>query len=233
VSDDDRIFYLIGEPAGPLEPDERAGLDELNQLLADPAAWAQPDATLEDRIVAAISGSQPASGAMAAEPAVPTGVEGIAGRSAEHSRSAQQRRRRVVIAIAGVAAAAVIVVAIAVGLAGRGSHPTTYEAALAGTALAPDASGRASMTQSVSGWRIDLHASGLPRLDNGRFYEAWLKNPAGVLVAIGTFNQPQNVILWAGVPPYNFPTMTVTRQTANGNPASSGQKVLVGTAKRA
>ena len=52
-------------------------------------------------------------------------------------------------------------------------------------------------------------------------------------MAIGTFNQPQNVILWAGVPPYNFPTMTVTRQVANGNPASSGQRVLTGTAKQA
>jgi hypothetical protein len=26
-----------------------------------------------------------------------------------------------------------------------------------------------------------------------------------------------------------FPTLTVTRQQANGNPASSGQRVLVGT----
>jgi Anti-sigma-K factor rskA len=227
VSDDDRIFYLIGEPAGPLDPDDLAALDELNLLLADPAAWAAPDAALEDRIVAAITELRPDSVPVTPEPAAP-GRGDAAG-----ARKRQQRRRRIVIAVAGVAAAAVIVAAVAVGLAGRGSHPTTYEAALAGTSLAPDASGRASMTQTASGWRIDLHASGLPRLDSGRFYEAWLKNPAGVLVAIGTFNQPQNVILWAGVPPYNFPTMTVTRQQANGNPASSGQKVLVGTAKRA
>ena len=226
MSDDDRIFYLIGEPAGPLDPDDLVGLDELHQLLADPATWAEPDAALEDRIVAAISASRPDSSATP-EPAAPAGA-GVIG-----ARTRQQRRRRLVIAVAGVAAAAVIVVAIAVGLASRGSHPTTYEAALAGTPLAPDASGQASMTQTVSGWRIDLHASGLPRLDTGRFYEAWLKNPAGVLVAIGTFNQPQNVILWAGVPPYNFPTMTVTRQVADGNPASSGQGVLIGTAKQA
>ena len=174
VSDDDRIFYLIGEPAGPLDPDDLVDLDELHQLLADPATWAEPDAALEGRIVAAISVSRPDSAGMTPEPSVDVAVEVIG------ARTKQQRRRRVVIAIAGAAAAAVIVVAIAVGLSGRGSHPTTYEAVLAGTPLAPDASGRASMIQTVSGWRIDLQASGLPRLDTGRFYEAWLKNPAGV-----------------------------------------------------
>ena len=41
-----------------------------------------------------------------------------------------------------------------------------------------------------------------------------LKSPKGVLVAIGTFNQPTNVTLWAGVPPASFPSVTVTRQLA-------------------
>ena len=85
--------------------------------------------------------------------------------------------------------------------------------------------------KTAGGWRVTLHATGLPRLANGRFYEAWLKNPKGVLVPIGTFNQPTNITLWAGVPPTQFPTLTITRQQANGNPASSGQRVLVGKAK--
>jgi hypothetical protein len=231
VTDDDRILYLTGEPAGSLDPDEVAALDELHQLLADPAVWAEPDATLEDRIVEAISASPPGPDPQTAEPraAEPRTPE----ITAIGPPARQQRRRRLVMAVAGLAAAAVLVVAIAVALAGRGSHPVTYQAALAGTPLAPDASGRASMTQTVSGWRITLHATGLPRLDNGLFYEAWLKNPAGVLVSIGTFNQPQDVILWAGVAPYDYPTMSVTRQVASGNPASSGQRVLIGTAKRA
>ena len=69
----------------------------------------------------------------------------------------------------------------------------------------------------------------MPRLANGRYYEAWLKNAAGVLVPVGTFNDARQVTLWAGVPPTAFPSLTVTRQRADGNPASSGERVLVGT----
>ena len=104
-------------------------------------------------------------------------------------------------------------IGLAIGLSG-GSHRPTYHAALAGTSLAPAASGQVTMVQTVSGWQITLHAKGLPRLDNGQFYQAWLKNKAGILVPIGTFNQPNDVILWSGVPPYQFPVITVTRQKA-------------------
>jgi hypothetical protein len=85
------------------------------------------------------------------------------------------------------------------------------------------------MTQTTAGWKVVLHATGLVRLDNGRFYQAWLTNGAGVLVPIGTFNQGPAVTLWSGVYPQDFPMLTVTEQTANGNPASSGKRVLVGT----
>jgi hypothetical protein len=68
----------------------------------------------------------------------------------------------------------------------------------------------------------------LPRCDGGRFYEAWLKNAAGVLVPVGTFNDGRRVTLWAGVSPTAFTTLTVTRERADGDQASSGIKVLVG-----
>ena len=48
--------------------------------------------------------------------------------------------------------------------------------------LVPGAKGEATLTKTSSGWRIELDATGLPRLDGGRFYEAWLRNAAGVLV---------------------------------------------------
>ena len=66
-------------------------------------------------------------------------------------------------------------------------------------------------------------------LEGGRFYEAWLRNSAGVLVPIGTFNEGRKVTLWAGVSPKDFPTLTVTREQADGDQTSSGEKVLVGT----
>jgi hypothetical protein len=112
---------------------------------------------------------------------------------------------------------------------GSGSPSTRFAMVVSGTALAPDAHGSASLTKTTSGWRIELSASGLPRLAGGRYYQAWLKNPAGVLVPIGTFNDARNVTLWAGVPPTAFPALTVTRQRADGNPASSGERVLLGT----
>jgi hypothetical protein len=49
------------------------------------------------------------------------------------------------------------------------------------------------------------------------------------LVPIGTFNEGYHVILWAGVSPTAFTKLTVTRERADGDQRSSGEKVLVGT----
>ena len=46
---------------------------------------------------------------------------------------------------------------------------------------------------------------------------------------IGTFNEGRNVTLWAGVSPKDYPSLTVTREPADGDQASSGEKVLLGT----
>lgn len=110
-----------------------------------------------------------------------------------------------------------------------GTSPERFQAALAATALLPGARGEATLTKTTSGWRIELRATGLPRLAGGSFYEAWLRNSAGVLVPVGTFNEGRKVTLWAGVSPRDFPTLTVTREQAAGNQTSSGEKVLVGT----
>jgi len=133
------------------------------------------------------------------------------------------------VVLAGATAVAVVVVAIGIVVSGSGTSAQRFHAALAPTDLAPQASGNAKLTKTSSGWRIELDADGLPRLDDGRFYEAWLKNAAGVLVPIGTFNEGRKVTLWAGVSPQQFTTLTVTRESADGDQTSSGEKVLVGT----
>jgi hypothetical protein len=226
VSDDDRIDYLAGGPAGALDPAEIADLDDLRALLADPSAWAEPGPDLEENVTAAVLRAAASAGPGRSAPAGATRP-----RRTRQPRTAARRSRRPRIAwltgLAAAAAAAVIAVVVTVG---GGSHATQFQAALSGTALAPGASAQVTLTQTQSGWRITLHGHGLPRLDNGYYYEAWLKNPAGILVPIGTFNQPNNVTLWAGVPPTQYPTVTITRQRADGNPASSGQRVLVGIA---
>jgi hypothetical protein len=121
-----------------------------------------------------------------------------------------------------------VAIGIGVGVLGSGTSGQSFHTALAATQLAPGATGEATLTKTSSGWRIQLDATGLPRLDGGRFYEAWLRNRAGVLVPVGTFNEGRKLTLWAGVSPKDFTTLTVTRERADGNQASSGQKVLVG-----
>jgi hypothetical protein len=49
-----------------------------------------------------------------------------------------------------------------------------------------------------------------------------------VLVPLGTFNEGRKVTLWAGVSPETFTMLSVTREEADGDQASSGRKVLVG-----
>jgi hypothetical protein len=222
TSDDDRIAYLAGDLGAPLDPDDRVDLDDLRDLLADPAMWAEPDRSLEDRIVAAITSEATGGGSVQSVPQ-PSGATKRRDRMASGAR-----HRRLIYGVVGAAAAVGVAIALTVGLATGGRNAQRYAAALSPTGLTPGASGSATLTRTTSGWRIELHISGLPRLDNGRYYEAWMKNPGGVLVPIGTFNQGPAVTLWSGVSPKNFPTITVTQQQANGDPASSGQRVLGG-----
>jgi hypothetical protein len=148
--------------------------------------------------------------------------------------AAQERPRRStsrgLFLVGAAATAAAMVLAVCIALFGSGTSPERFEVALAGTELAPNAHGDVTMTKTTSGWSIDFYAEGLPRLDSGRFYQAWLKSADGNVVPIGTFNEGENVMLWAGVSPKDFPTLTVTREQANGDQSSSGEKVLAGDA---
>ncbi len=214
TTDDDRIAYLEGEDREDLDPDDQRALDATRALLADPSLWEEPPAGLEADVVAAI-----------------TAQVGSATIQANQERRVLDRRR-----VLAVAAAVLLV--LAVGTAAlrpwqnRGSSAQHFAMALNGTPLAAHATGTASLTRTDSGWHVALHATGLTRLDHGRYYQAWLKNAAGTLVPIGTFNNGPNVTLWAGVSPVDFPTLTVTIEAADGNQASSGRRVLLGTITR-
>src|SRR6478736_1219673 len=209
-----RIDYLAGDvdlSVGidlPLGEADRAELDELRELLADPTLWAEPPAELEDAVVTAIV-------AEAAE-LPPLDEVRVADSSAAPA------------ADGAVAAAIVLLVGGVVAL--NQTSQRTFDASMQPTDLAPNASGSAVMIKTDSGWKIELNVTGLPRLDNGRFYQGWLRNADGVLVPIGTFNEGTDVVLWSGVSPDAFPTMTITQEAADGNQDSSGQRVLVGTA---
>jgi hypothetical protein len=201
---------------GSLAPERRAALEARvaeSEALADLLAEQQRAVALARR----------AAGAVEAPAALRARIE--AQRPAPRSR-ARMPRRAVLI---GASATAALAVALALVVSNTGTSRQSFHVTLAATGLVPGAKGEATLTKTSSGWRIELDATGLPRRAGGRFYEAWLRNAAGVLVPIGTFNEGRNVTLWAGVSPKAFTTLTVTREQADGDQASSGDKVLVGT----
>jgi hypothetical protein len=208
--DDDLVAYLAGDGGGPLSPEEIADLDELRAVLADTSLWSEPPAGLEDQVIAAITAE-----ARQAPPVV------------DLSKVRERRRRGLVGVGAAILATAAAVAAFAVFGPDRSNQPD-FAMSLQATELAPGATGHADLTKTQSGWRIELDATGLRRLDNGQFYEAWLKKD-DVLVPLGTFNEGQKVTLWSGVPVTEFRTLTITIEMADGEQASSGQRVLVGT----
>jgi hypothetical protein len=212
----DEIAELAALADGSLAPERRATLEarldespELAERLAE-----------QQRAVAL---AQNAAAEVEAPAALRARIE------AQRRRRRAPVQRRLVLVGAATAVAVALAIGIGIGVFGSGASGERFQAALAPTGLAPGAGGDATLTKTPSGWRIELYANGLPRLDGGRFYEAWLRNRSGVLVPLGTFNDGRKVTLWAGVSPKQFTTLTVTRERADGAQASSGEKVLVGT----
>ena len=101
------------------------------------------------------------------------------------------------------AAAAVVVVARGHRQPRRHRHPTVRRRARPHRPRPCGA--RLGDRQFDSGWRIELDASGL-RLDDGSFYQAWLRNDDDVPRADRvTFNEGEDVTLWARVSPEELP----------------------------
>jgi hypothetical protein len=233
-SEDDRIAYLAGDAVESLTARERAELDEVRALLDAPAIWEQPDPALEERVVAAITEEAQARPVSARTRRPVFDRRSVLRRPLQAVAGVAARiPRRPRYAIAAAAATAAVAVVIAVAANNPAPRAQQFAMVVSGTDLAPAAHGSATLTKTTSGWRIELSATGLPRLSNGRYYEAWLKSSAGILVPVGTFNDARHVTLWSGVPPTGFATLTVTQQRADRNPASSGKRVLTGTIRPA
>lgn len=197
---DEAARHLAGLGAA-ADPARRAQLDAVQHRLRSEAMWVEPGADVLERITATLG------------------------------RSTTVRPRRSGPPWRWIAAAAAAVVVVVGALAfTREERDDAVEFALAPTDLLPEAAGRVRITSEESGLRIELEASGLPRRDNGTFYQAWLRNSRGDLVPIGTFHDGDGVVLWAGVALADYPTLTVTEEAADNNQASSGRRVLAGTA---
>jgi hypothetical protein len=211
TSDDERRALLAGRPLEALEPDELEQVARWTELLADPETWEEPAPDLEDLVIASVAAAPAPSRSWATSSGRATGswVRPLLG---------------------GLAAAAAIVAAVIFFSRDSGDSPDSFAAGeLAGTELAPNATGEVQIFEDSAGFRVELRADDLPPLDGGRFYQAWLKGPSGT-IPIGTFSKGDGtwVTLWAGVSPNDYPELTVTIEAPDGNQESSGQRVLAG-----
>lgn len=216
-------------------------------ILAQRETWAEPPAELEDAVRAALFG---AGGTVAANQrgnatslgssAMATEATDVTAEAAEDELSAARRRRtrrgsadgrwpngRLLLVAAAIVGVAAVGSAIAISQTG----PDATIVALTATELEPEASGTAAISETPSGFSIELDIEGLPPAPEGSYYQGWLKNADGDLVTIGTFHVrdgSDNVILWSGVDPAVYSTLTVTLQREGEGAQSSGQVVLIG-----
>jgi hypothetical protein len=217
--EDQQAAYLDGDPHAaehlstcPSCVRDQSGFEEIKSLLDDESTWVEPPAGLEDRIVAATRPDQ------------------LRARRAEGAWPGRRTSRMLWLAAAACVASGLIGAGAVKFVDRQPSFP--QHVALAGTALAPQASAVAHIRTTPLGLEIRLDVTGLPTTRPGHFYQAWLKGPSG-LVPIGTFHTGNGeIILWSGVALDTHPTLTVTFQADNGDAASSGQRVLLGTLKR-
>lgn len=202
MSTDDHARFLEGG-GDDLPEGEREALDRVRGLLSDEAVWAEPPGDADD-VVDAIAG--------------------------EADRNARRRPVRRVLAAVSSAAAVVALVLVAAVVTVRLGADGGATFALAGSELAPQASGQVEVVETGSGVALSLTVEDLPPAPRGTYYQAWLRGPRG-LVAIGTFHLrggDDTIELWSGVGTDRYPTLTVTLQDEGGGQESSGRVVLAG-----
>ncbi len=131
------------------------------------------------------------------------------------------------------AAAALLVVAVlGIGLLLSFLDDSSAGLPLTATALAPEASGVVRGELAAENIRIELEVRGLPQLGEDEYYEMWYAREDGGRISCGAFRTaPEGQTTVNFTTPLNardYPEIEVTREPDNGDPASSGEKVLEG-----
>lgn len=175
-------------------------------LLAEASTWVEPPSGLSDRVVAAVR----SEATLGADPD-PVSRPVLLG--------AAPRRTWFRPALVGAAAAITFLfggIIVLSALSGAEVGTDAFSAELTSTGLVPDVGGSIDVTSFDSGLRIDLEAPGLPRRDDGKFYEGWVRTADGDLLSVGTFHEGSNVTLWAGVELDRIELFTITLEEAAG-----------------
>jgi len=112
-----------------------------------------------------------------------------------------------------------------------GNSPGGVE--LASTSLAPKAGGEVRGEEAGENFRVELEVWGLPELRRGEYYEMWYYREEGGRISCGTFRAQQEghttVNLTAPASATSYPEIEITREPGDGNPGTSGEKVLTGS----
>jgi len=102
------------------------------------------------------------------------------------------------------------------------------------TATVPASEGGGEVSGKVDGGnlQIELVVWNLPELRKDEYYELWYAKEGGGRISCGTFRAQQGsqtiVNLTAPANAVSYPEIEVTREPDDGDPGSSGEKVLVG-----
>ena len=131
-----------------------------------------------------------------------------------------------------VAAALLLAAIVGAGLLQPNVGDSSAELALTATAMAPGASGDLRGEKTGENLQIELEVRDLPKLRRDEYYEMWYAREGGGRISCGTFRaQPRGqttVNLTAPASAVSYPIIEVTREPDDGDPGSSGEKVLVG-----
>jgi anti-sigma-K factor RskA len=158
----------------------------------------------------------------------------------ERAAAQQRRRRRLRLALTAAAACLVLVVAFAGGYTLSQVGPFADRGRVIAFALAAPDGGAARATAKVrqvgDGLAITMEVSGLAPNPPGSVYECWYVGPGDSLerpnrVSAGTFtvgaDGRASLRMHSAADLQRYPAMGVTLERDRGNPARSGDKVLV------
>jgi anti-sigma-K factor RskA len=158
----------------------------------------------------------------------------------ERAAAHQRRRRRLRLALTAAAACLVLVVAFAGGYTLSQVGPFADRGRVIAFALAAPDGGAARATAKVrqvgDGLAITMEVSGLAPNPPGSVYECWYVGPGDSVarpnrVSAGTFtvgaDGRANLRLHSAADLQRYPAMGVTLERDRGNPARTGDKVLV------
>ena len=132
-----------------------------------------------------------------------------------------------------VPAAALLVVAVlGAALLWTVTRDASNGIPLTATVPASEGGGEISGEMEEGNLEIELVVWGLPELQEGEYYELWYAKEDGGRISCGTFRAQRGdqttVNLTAPASAVSYPEIEVTREPDDGDPGSSGEKVLVG-----